>query len=51
MCRQIVELHGGTIACDTRVDGHGTSVIVTLPESRASDTPANVGLQTAAVDD
>ena len=52
MCRQIVELHGGTIACDAGVNGQGTSIIVTLPEARGvSDTPGHVRLQTATVDD
>lgn len=51
MCRQIVELHGGTIACDGGVEGHGTSIIVTLPEARgAGDTAGDARLQTAAVD-
>jgi NtrC-family two-component system sensor histidine kinase KinB len=31
MCRQIVELHGGTIACGSGVDGAGTCITVTLP--------------------
>jgi signal transduction histidine kinase/HAMP domain-containing protein len=31
MCRQIVELHGGQIACDTGIDGHGTSITLSLP--------------------
>jgi NtrC-family two-component system sensor histidine kinase KinB len=44
MCRQIVELHGGTIACDAGVDGHGTSIIVALPEARrASNGPMPFG--------
>ena len=45
MCRQIVELHGGTIACAAGADGHGTSLIVTLPQGReASDISSRVAL-------
>jgi two-component system, NtrC family, sensor histidine kinase KinB len=31
MCRQIVELHGGEIACSGGIDGRGTCITVTLP--------------------
>jgi NtrC-family two-component system sensor histidine kinase KinB len=31
MCRQIVELHGGQIACGSGHDGRGTRITVTLP--------------------
>jgi NtrC-family two-component system sensor histidine kinase KinB len=31
MCRQIVELHGGTIACSSGADDRGTCITVTLP--------------------
>ena len=31
LCRQIVELHGGHISCDTGNDNRGTSITVTLP--------------------
>ena len=31
MCRQIVELHGGEIACGSGIDGSGTCITVTLP--------------------
>lgn len=31
MCRQIVELHGGVIACGGGLEDHGTSIMVTLP--------------------
>ena len=31
MCRQIVELHGGEIACGSGVDDRGTCISVTLP--------------------
>jgi signal transduction histidine kinase len=31
MCRQIIELHGGRISCDSGPDGHGTSMTVVLP--------------------
>jgi len=31
MCRQIVELHGGAIACDAGIGGVGTRITVTLP--------------------
>jgi len=31
MCRQIVELHGGEIACGSGLDGGGTCITVTLP--------------------
>ena len=37
MCRQIVELHGGQIACGSGVDDRGTCITVTLPvHARAS---------------
>jgi two-component system, NtrC family, sensor histidine kinase KinB len=31
MCRQIVDLHGGTIACDVGDGGYGTRITVSLP--------------------
>ena len=31
MCRQIVELHGGSIACGAGPGGRGTRITVTLP--------------------
>ena len=31
MCRQIVELHGGEIACGSGPDDRGTCITVTLP--------------------
>jgi NtrC-family two-component system sensor histidine kinase KinB len=31
MCRQIVELHGGTIGCNAGPEGRGTRITVTLP--------------------
>jgi NtrC-family two-component system sensor histidine kinase KinB len=52
MCRQIVELHGGTIVCDPGVDGRGTSITVTLPPARSASTaPSRVPLQTATLGD
>jgi NtrC-family two-component system sensor histidine kinase KinB len=33
MCRQIVELHGGHISCDSGAGGRGTRITVTLPTS------------------
>lgn len=39
MCRQIVELHGGEIACSAGIDGRGTCITVTLPaRSFAAET-------------
>jgi NtrC-family two-component system sensor histidine kinase KinB len=47
LCRQIVELHGGTIACDSGIDGHGTSITITLPRARsASDPSSHLALRT-----
>jgi NtrC-family two-component system sensor histidine kinase KinB len=37
MCRQIVELHGGAIACESGPEGRGTCITVTLPVERAVD--------------
>ena len=34
MCRQIVELHGGEIACGSGLDDRGTCITVTLPVAR-----------------
>ena len=31
MCRQIIELHGGTIACEPGLDERGTCISITLP--------------------
>lgn len=31
LCRQIVEAHGGTIACQAGDDGRGTRIVITLP--------------------
>jgi two-component system sensor histidine kinase KdpD len=31
MCRQMVELHGGEIACGSGLEGRGTCLTVTLP--------------------
>jgi len=45
MCREIVELHGGQIACDAGFDGRGTRITVTLP-SRAG---ASFAVRDAAV--
>jgi signal transduction histidine kinase len=36
MCRQIVERHGGTIACDAGVGGRGTRITLTLPAGERS---------------
>jgi NtrC-family two-component system sensor histidine kinase KinB len=46
MCRQIVELHGGQIACDAGLDGRGTSITITLPQAPAtSDMSSEVALK------
>jgi two-component system, NtrC family, sensor histidine kinase KinB len=37
MCRQIVDLHGGTIVCDSGPDGRGTCITVTLPVAIVAD--------------
>jgi NtrC-family two-component system sensor histidine kinase KinB len=37
MCRQIVELHGGDIACDSGAGGGGTRITVRLPATLRSD--------------
>ena len=39
MCRQIVELHGGEIACSSGPGAHGTCITVTLPSRRDIGTP------------
>ncbi|MGE4222301.1 MAG: ATP-binding protein [Vicinamibacterales bacterium] len=36
MCRQIVELHGGVIACDAGAGGRGTRITVTLPAAQGA---------------
>jgi len=36
MCRQIVELHGGQIACTSGGDGSGTTITIQLPASPAA---------------
>jgi NtrC-family two-component system sensor histidine kinase KinB len=36
MCRQIVELHGGTISCTAGINGRGTCITVLLPASGVS---------------
>jgi NtrC-family two-component system sensor histidine kinase KinB len=46
MCRQIVELHGGTIACSAGTGGHGTQITVTLPATL--DSTATVDAVTYA---
>jgi NtrC-family two-component system sensor histidine kinase KinB len=37
MCRQIVELHGGTISCSAGTGERGTCITVTLPARTASE--------------
>jgi NtrC-family two-component system sensor histidine kinase KinB len=39
MCRQIVELHGGEIACSSGPGAHGTCITVTLPSRTDIGTP------------
>jgi signal transduction histidine kinase len=41
MCRQIVELHGGSIVCDSGADGRGTCITVTLPAVMAAEVVQN----------
>ena len=48
MCRQIIELHGGTIACEPGPDGRGTCISVTLPARTALPTES-VGAPGAGV--
>jgi signal transduction histidine kinase/HAMP domain-containing protein len=36
MCKQIVELHGGTITCGAGLEGSGTRITVTLPAALQS---------------
>jgi NtrC-family two-component system sensor histidine kinase KinB len=44
MCRQIVERHGGTIACDAGTSGRGTRMTLTLPVAeRTLVSVANAG--------
>ena len=38
MCRQIIELHGGTIACEPGLDERGTCISITLPARPVSST-------------
>lgn len=35
LCRQIIELHGGTIHCEPGAGGRGTRIAFTLPQSEA----------------
>jgi NtrC-family two-component system sensor histidine kinase KinB len=46
MCRQIVELHGGTIACSAGTGGQGTEITVILPATL--DSTATVDAVTYA---
>jgi NtrC-family two-component system sensor histidine kinase KinB len=39
MCRQIVELHGGEIACGSSLDDRGTCITVTLPVDTRAQVP------------
>jgi NtrC-family two-component system sensor histidine kinase KinB len=49
MSRQIVELHGGQIACDVGIDGHGTSITLSLPAaSGAREIVAAAAAHTAS---
>jgi NtrC-family two-component system sensor histidine kinase KinB len=43
MCRQIVELHGGAIACTAGDDGRGTRITVTLPASERGTADSLTG--------
>jgi NtrC-family two-component system sensor histidine kinase KinB len=43
MCRQIVELHGGTIVCSAGPDDRGTCITVSLPTSVAMEKPSPQG--------
>jgi NtrC-family two-component system sensor histidine kinase KinB len=43
MCRQIVELHGGLIACGSGPDDRGTCITVTLPARAGVGTPTARG--------
>ena len=43
MCRQIVELHGGHIACDAGADERGTRITVTLPAKMRDAAVVNDG--------
>jgi NtrC-family two-component system sensor histidine kinase KinB len=47
MCRQIVELHGGTIACGAGSGGHGTRITVTLAAAPRSADVADEAAQYA----
>lgn len=42
MCRQIVELHGGSIACTVGLDGLGACLVVTLPSRQAVASTAGL---------
>jgi signal transduction histidine kinase len=48
MCRQIVELHGGTIACSAGSAGNGTRITVTLPAAPRTADVADEAAQCAS---
>ena len=43
ICKQLVELHGGTICADSKGEGQGTTFTVTLPLATAGDARMPIG--------